>query len=463
MTEVTKWSAAETAANIRKGAISVTDVTKAHLARIAAVNPSINAVTVVPDDALTQAAAMDAAGLPDTVPPLYGVPVTTKINVDQAGQINSNGIPDFAGNLCTKDSAVVGNLKSAGAVVVGRTNTPEFSMRWCTSNPLHGVSLNPWNAAITPGGSSGAAAAAVASGIGTIAHGNDLGGSLRYPAFCCGVATIKPSVGRIPAFNPGAAVERPPITQTMSVQGPIARSIGDVRLGLAAMARQSHDDPMWVPAPPQPDKTTFKVGYCHAPFATGPDPAIAGAMDDAIAALKAAGVEMVEMDAPRADECAKLWGDLLFTEGSVMMRPMVDQHGSDEMKAVIDAYSTAYDLLDMAGVMEGLRERIILQRIWAQLFADIDAFLMPVSLIPPFENDLDFKDPSKVPGILTAQQPLFLVNILGLPAAAIPTGLADGIPVGVQLIGAMHSDYRVLDIAEKAEAELGRIVTELQI
>ena len=144
---------------------------------------------------------------------------------------------------------VVRNLKKAGAIVIGLTNTPEFSFRGFTDNPLHGLTLNPWNPDITCGGSSGGAGAAVAAGIGTIAHGNDIGGSLRWPAHCNGVVTIKPTQGRVPAYNESAAAERPMLAHLMSAQGPLARSVADVRAALEVMSQRDPRDPWWVPAP----------------------------------------------------------------------------------------------------------------------------------------------------------------------------------------------------------------------
>ncbi len=237
MSDIHTWSVQQTKDRIANRDVTVSEVIDGHLQRLEAVNPKINAIVEIPKDVQDLAKAADEAGPQDL--PLWGVPVTTKCNIDQAGCVNSNGVPAYAGNLCDQDSPVVANLKAAGAIVIGRTNTPEYSMRWFTTNPLYGVTLNPWDNTVTPGGSSGGASASVALGVGAIAHGNDLGGSLRYPAFCCGVATIKPSVGRIPAYNPCGKVERPPITVSMSVQGPIARSIADVRAGLWAMAARS--------------------------------------------------------------------------------------------------------------------------------------------------------------------------------------------------------------------------------
>jgi amidase len=151
--------------------------------------------------------------------------------------------------IAPSDAPVVRNLKKAGAIVIGLTNTPEFSFRPFTDNPLHGLTLNPWDPDITCGRSSGGAGAAVAAGIGAIAHGNDIGGSLRWPAHCNGIATIKPTQGRVPAYNQSAATERPMLAHLMSAQGPLARSVGDLRIALEVMSQRDPRDPWWVPAP----------------------------------------------------------------------------------------------------------------------------------------------------------------------------------------------------------------------
>src|SRR5262245_20283520 len=176
---------------------------------------------------------------------LHGVPVTTKVNTDQRGCPTDNGVAAYKGLVPDADSAVVANLRRAGAIVIGRTNTPCYSMRWFTDNDLHGRTLSPWDPRITPGGSSGGAAAAVASGIGPIAQGNDIAGSVRYPAYCCGVVGLRPSYGRVPSYNPTAA---PPAiaSQLMAVQGPLARTVADLRLGFAAMAVPDARDPRGV-------------------------------------------------------------------------------------------------------------------------------------------------------------------------------------------------------------------------
>ena len=198
--------------------------------------------------------------------PLHGVPVTTKVNVDQRGHATTNGVVEFRNVIATEDSPVVANFRKAGAVLVGRTNTPAFSHRWFSDNDLHGATHNPWSKALTPGGSSGGAASAVAAGMGAIAHGNDFGGSIRYPAYACGVLGLRPTPGRIPAFNPSATSDRPITAQLMSVQGPLARSVADVRLALSAMAQGDVRDATWMPVPLDRARTAAPDRCCDCPL-----------------------------------------------------------------------------------------------------------------------------------------------------------------------------------------------------
>jgi amidase len=251
LTEIWRLSAVETARAIRSGRLTAEAVVGAHIERMQAVNPAINAVVVDLGDAALEAARVadkaQAAGA--ALDLLHGVPVTIKINLDVEGQANSNGVAAFSDVIAPGDSPVVSNFRAAGAIVIGMTNTPEFSLRAFTDNVLHWLTLNPWDKAVTCGGSSGGAGASVAMGIGAIAHGNDIGGSLRWPAFCNGVSTIKSTQGRVPAFNPSATVERPLMAQLMSTQGPLAREVADVRLALEVMSRRDPRDPWQVPAP----------------------------------------------------------------------------------------------------------------------------------------------------------------------------------------------------------------------
>ena len=221
------------------------------LARLHKVNPAINAVVrVLEEEARGAAETADAArARGHALPPLHGVPVTTKVNVDQAGLPTDNGVVPLKDFMAKEDSPVVANLKHAGAIIVGRTNAPAFSMRIFTDNALHGRTLNPRDPSVTPGGSSGGAGAATATGIGAIAHGNDIGGSVRIPAYCNGVVGLRTGFGRIPSLNPSAPAGRPIGAVLMAVQGPHTRTVRDARLALQVMARGDRRDWRWNDVP----------------------------------------------------------------------------------------------------------------------------------------------------------------------------------------------------------------------
>ncbi|MCB1451742.1 MAG: amidase [Nitratireductor sp.] len=473
MNEICTWSAIETRDKIDKRQVSVLEVATAHLAHADAINAQINALPeILHEEALATAVAQDnlPTDAPDRDKPLFGLPVTTKINVDQKGTVNSNGLAVLAGNIAQEDSPLVRNMRNDGAVLFGRTNTPEFSLRWFTSNPLNGVTCNIWNAAITPGGSSGGAASSVAAGVGVIAHGNDLGGSLRYPAYCCGVASIRPSMGRVPAFNPSGKVVRPPMTQQMSVQGPIARSIADVRLGLASMARRDARDPLWQCAPSSGinrDGRKLRIGYCVDAFGDSDDPQVHKAVELAVAGLRAAGHELVESVPPEMKLAAETWGLLLSTETELLSGEAMRQIGSKGVVSLFEAMKAFYGTTDLKGFLVAMLERMRLQAEWSRHFELVDLVLMPTSGALPFDNDADFNSPAEIPAMLRAQKYLYVINMLGLPSVAVPTHVAnpetDPRPVGVQLVGPMNDDALCLDVAESVEREIGRPITGLRL
>lgn len=456
-----KWSAADTAQRIKAGEVSCEEVVQSHLARLDEVNPMLNAVVVpLHEQSLARARELDRRRKQtDELPPLFGVPVTTKINMDLAGQANSDGVPAYQNNIAGEDAPVIANLRQDGAIVLGLTNTPEFSIRWFTSNPLHGVSLNPWDPAVTPGGSSGAAAAAVAAGIGCIAHGNDMGGSLRHPAYCCGVATIRPSFGRIANGNPSSAGGRPPISQLLSVQGPLARSVADVRLGLASMARYSAFDADWSPARDsgRGKGGALRIAYQADPFGEGVSAPVLAAMAEARAALQAAGHRVEEVALPDALLASEIWGRMTLAEVEALQRDELERHGSAGVVRTVNAYKDFFGEPTLAGTLRDLMERNRIRRAWSQLLERYDLVLMPVSAEPAFANDLDLRQPDEIPRLLRAQRFLLMINALGLPAAAVPTGLHQGVPVGVQLVGAPLDDELCLQGAQAIENHCGTL------
>ncbi|MGB3415080.1 MAG: amidase family protein, partial [Mesorhizobium sp.] len=249
--EIWRWGAGEIASAIRKKDVSCLEVFESCLRRVSQVNPAVNAI-VDTMEAEGRAAAAEADAViarNDAVGPLHGVPVTIKVNIDVAGRATTNGVAAFSNRVATEDSPLVGKWRDAGAVVVGRTNTPAMSFGLFTNNNLYGRTLNPWNAELSPGGSSGGAAVSVATGMVPLAHGNDSGGSIRYPAYCCGIFGIRPTFGRVAHYSGTAPADLPIMSQLAVVNGPFARSVGDLRLALWAMAGHDPRDPWSVHEP----------------------------------------------------------------------------------------------------------------------------------------------------------------------------------------------------------------------
>src|SRR4051794_37671562 len=313
MQDLWRLSAADLASLVRSKKIPARDAASAALARLDAVNPKINAVVDHrPEDVLAQADAIDAAiGRGEDAGPLAGVPVTVKVNIDQTGFATTNGLKLQRVAIAKTNSPVIDNLRKAGAVILGRTNCPAFSYRWFTTNLVHGDTKNPRDPAITPGGSSGGAGAAVAVGIGHIAHGTDIAGSIRYPAYACGVHGLRPTVGRVAAFN-AALPERPIGPQISAVSGPLARTIGDLRIALAAMSGTDARDPWWVPAPLEGPARPKRAALCLRPDGLETVAEVKAAVADAGKRLERAGwtVEEIETTPPlreAADLQTKLW------------------------------------------------------------------------------------------------------------------------------------------------------------
>lgn len=461
-----QWSATRTAAAIKSGEVTSHDVVSNCVDHMRAVNPALNAVVVdLGDDAIAAAKAADEK-MQRGAPPglLHGVPVTVKENVDFAGRPNPNGVPAMMSMMATEDSPVVRNLKDAGAIIVGLTNTPEFSLRGFTDNPLHGLTLNPWDPDITCGGSSGGAAASLAAGIGALAHGNDIGGSLRWPAHCTGLATIRATQGRVPAFNGTAQAERSLMAQLFSVQGTLGRSVADVRLGLEVLSRGDAHDPWWVPAPLTGPAITrpIKVGKAIVPDDMNADPAIMALVDEAAAHLTKEGYVVEEVELPDLMECWQAWADLLVGEMRVLQDKIFGAVGSKDFMHVYEAYKAFANPFDLEGYMQSIARRTHHLRKWMLLLEDYPVLLTPLSVAPAFGARADLGSADQVTAIFkNAIRYIGVINYLGLPAAAVPVGLEGGHPVGVQLIASRFREDIALDAAEAIERHAGIIVKQL--
>src|SRR4051794_24930662 len=329
MQDLWRLSATEMAALIRAKKVSAKEAATAALARLDAVNPKINAVVDHrPEDVLAQAAAVDAAiGRGEDAGPLGGVPVTVKVNIDQEGFATTNGLKLQRDVIARSNNPVIDNLRKAGAVILGRTNCPAFSYRWFTTNLVHGDTKNPRDPGITPGGSSGGAGAAVAAGIGHIAHGSDIAGSIRYPAYACGVHGLRPTIGRVAAFN-AALPERPIGPQISAVSGPLARTIADLRIALAAMAQPDARDPWWVPAPLEGPARAKRAALCLRPDGIEIQPEVAAALTDAAKRLERAGWTVQEIkNTPPLREAAELQTKLWLGDGYEAQLEMAEREG----------------------------------------------------------------------------------------------------------------------------------------
>lgn len=454
MTELWRLSAIELAALVRGRKVSAREAADAALGRLESVNPRLNAVVDHrPDEVRAAADAVDrriAAG--EDPGPLAGVPVTVKINVDQAGFATTNGTRLQKELLAKTNSPVVDNLLRAGAVLLGRTNAPAFALRWFTDNLLYGGTRNPRDPSLTPGGSSGGAAAAVAAGIGPLAHGTDIGGSIRYPAYACGVHGLRPSLGRVPAWN-ATGPERPIGPQLMAVSGPIGRTIADLRLCLAAMAAPDLRDPWWTPAPLEGPAVPNRAALCLRPGGLVIVPEVEAALRKAARRLADAGWTVEEIaDVPGLREAAELQGSLWLGDGFAAFAETVAREGDPGALAVVSAFRPRAESLPPEAIARALTRRATLTREWRLLFARHSVLLLPVSGELPFPDRLDLAGAAGFRRVSQAQLTQVGLPTMGLPALTVSTGLVGTVPVGVQVVADRFREDLCLSAGAAIEA-----------
>lgn len=454
MKDIWRLSATELASLIRARKVSAREAAQAALERLDAVNPRLNAVIDHrSEDVLAQAAAVDTvianggdAGI------LGGVPITVKVTVDQAGFATTNGIKLQRDLIATTNSPVVDNLRKAGAVILGRTNTPAFSYRWFTTNLLHGDTYNPRDRSITPGGSSGGAGAAVTAGIGHIAHGTDIAGSIRYPAYACGVHGLRPTFGRIPAFN-ASSPERPIGPQISAVSGPLARTVYDLRLALAAMSQPDSRDPWWVPAPLEGPPVPRRAAVCLRPDGLEIAPEVETALRDAAARLERAGwvVEEIANTPPLAEAAAhqvKMWmGDTYQAQLDA-----AEKEGDPGALAALRGHEAVCRGMDLADFSKVLTRRATLAREWQVFFDSWAVLLIPVCGELPFAYGLDLRDEESWLRVWRAQMPQIGLPFVGMPAMTVSTGLVGTVPIGIQLVAGRYREDLCLLAGEAIEA-----------
>ena len=452
MTELWRLNAFEIAARVSARELSAAEVTAQSLQRMQEVNPAINAVVQpLPEQAIAAARTLDeriAAG--ETAGPLAGVPVTIKVNIDQQGCANTNGLRIQQDHIAAHDSPVVANLRRAGAIIVGRTNTPAFSMRWFTRNSLHGHTLNPRNSALTPGGSSGGTAAAVAAGICALGHGTDIAGSIRYPAYACGLHGLRPSLGRVPAVNLSLP-ERHIGAQLTAVSGPIARRIEDLRLGLGAMSAASDLDPWWVPAALDQGPFARRAALCVSPDGLAVSNEVEAALRLAADQLRDAGWEVIERETPPLREAMSLQLLLWMSEYQYNGGAAVRQEDDPDANFVFAQLLQNCTAPTLNGLMEALQQRLRLAREWQLFLHEYPLLLCPVSAEAPFPDQLDVQSPEAFARVLHAQMTQIALPLMGMPGMSVATAGGTA-PMGVQLVAARFREDILLAAGADIEA-----------
>ncbi len=465
-TPLWQWSATEIASATHEGTVSASEVTEAALARMEAANPELNAVVERLDDAArTQAAELDASQAPKG--PLHGVPVTIKINVDQKGHATSNGVVAFKELIAPDDAPVVRNLKAAGAVIIGRTNTPEFSFRADTDNPLFGRTYNPWGRHLSAGGSSGGAGSAVMAGIGALAHGNDIGGSLRFPASANGAVTVKPGLGRVPAWNPSQHAERGLLAQSMSVQGLITRNAADLHTSMPALIAPDARDPFHAPLPWRgaPMDGPIRVAVTRDDFGFGLHPEVATALDKAASALSDAGYAVEEVEPPLARETGEVGYRTLLGEVKALLGKDIRRFGSEQLNAIFDTYYTEFPPYEGVEELEMLAQRSHYARQWSLFMQDYPLVLTPFLLTPFFTAGRDAEGLEGAREALGRSHWSFIMNFTGLPAGNMPTHVADlplgPQPIGIQIAGQRWREDLIVDAMMAIETRIPPVCTQL--
>ena len=455
--DIWRLDATAMSAGIRAGDFSSREAVSACLQRMDEVNPQLNAIVESrPEEALVAADAADKAVAQGAeLGPLHGVPISVKGNHDLAGWATVNGCEALQDNVAAVSAPSVQNLLDAGVVVIGRSNTPEFCVRWDTSNDLYGATVNPWNAGVSPGGSSGGAAAAVAAGINPLATGTDLGGSLRVPAQACGVASIKPGRGRIPDWNSTDPVEPGLGFQLMNGNGFLARSVRDLQLGLPVMSRGDWRDPWWSAAPLEDDiPRPHKIALMVEPGGDISEQVQSG-VKTAGELLSGAGYEVEAVNPPQLDEAWELWRTICMGELVLQLKPAIEAMCGPRMVRCLENYAAIVpEHCNERAILEAFAQRRGVLRAWTEFLREYPLIVGPVGMQPPGAPDEDIASAEAAQALVDSHRLTVSINALGLPAATLPVGVSDGLPQVVQIIGPQFAEMRCLAAAAAIESQV---------
>jgi amidase len=436
---------------IRTRDVSVTEVVQAALDRVDQVNGTINAIVTLNPRALDEARELDRRLATGADPgPLCGLTVGIKDVTPVGGLRTTFGSPIYVDYVPDEDALVVQRLRTAGAIILGKTNCPEFAAGGNTFNEVFGPTRNPWDTTRSAGGSTGGGAAALATGMIALAEGTDLGGSLRIPASFCGVVGLRPSVGLVPTHPSDWAWD------TLQVTGPMARTVEDVALMLSAIAGSSDRAPIGQPAAgrdfvgavqagPRPGA---RIAYCADPARIGIDPSIERTCRGGAFALNK--VEEIDLDLSAARQAFLALRGLWFV---THMTPRLDQahrFGPNVANNVRAGLETSTRDLAAAEQERG--------RIWHRLrdlFESFDYIVTPCMAVPPFPVEQNYPDSIAGKPMHTYVDwiaPTFVLSLTGLPVAAVPCGLdPSGLPVGLQIVGRPYGEESVLALAAEVQ------------
>ncbi len=450
MRQIIKLSARALAKAIRDKEISSTEVVDSYIKRIKEVNPKLNAIVQLSEEtAHDQASKADKALSQGEISgPLHGVPITIKDSFDTAGLISAGGTKGRSNFVPDKDATVVSRLRSAGAILLGKTNTPELTLSYETNNLIYGQTNNPYDLSRSPGGSSGGAAAIVAAFGAAFDIGSDYGGSLRFPSHCCGVTTIKPTSGRVP--RTGHIFPFGGVLDSFQQIGPIARSVEDLSMILPIIAGPDHIDPAIVPMPfydtADVDLTSLRVAFHSDNGIMSPSPETDKVVRAAAALLDGKGSTVTEIRPNGIEESYDLMIKLLSADGGASIQRLLEQAGTKDHSL---PWLGLADPVDAAQFDALIMKWFRFQSTMLSFFKDYDVILSPVNALPAMP-------PGTFGADLEAFSYTMTYNMTGWPAAVIRGGTSpDGLPIGVQIVAHPWREDVALAVAGYLEKTLG--------
>jgi Asp-tRNA(Asn)/Glu-tRNA(Gln) amidotransferase A subunit family amidase len=463
MTDLTFLPTVEMARQIRERKISPVELAEAHLTKIARLNPKLNAfVHVDTEKVCCEARAAESAVMTDeSVGPLHGVPISIKSSIEVAGFRCESGTRLRSGFIPMKDAPLVARLRDAGAIILGVTNTPEFLMAWETDNLLYGCTNNPWDLDRTPGGSSGGEAAAIAAGMSAGGVGSDGGGSIRVPSHFSGICGLKPTPGRIPSTGHFPTSGGP--FALIGVVGPMARTVADLRVLFEVMQGPDDGDPCAAPVPlswPREDEVRkLRIGYFEDDGRTPVTAETHAAVRTAAEALRRTGFRVEKFCPAELEEARQLWRKFFVKVGGTLIAPAFRERESDIspiLRQFLEWSEAEPEFADESLLKAWIRRDALRSEFLRQM-QEYPILLCPVAAIPAFRHgERSWSIDGKTVDYLDAWSYTEWFNLLGNPAAVVPVShSAEGLPIGVQIVGRPWEEEQVLAVAAALEKECG--------